>query len=89
MKEKELEKWKIRVKELESENFIKDQTIKQLREESEVRIMKSGSRERRLPLRLKFLSPTFFHFKNPRPGRSHCRLDTWGFNFHFTSKLQN
>lgn len=35
------------------------------------------------------LSPTFFHFKNPRPGRSHCRLDTWGFNFYFTSKLQN
>lgn len=44
------------MKELESENFIKDQTIKQLREESEVRIMKAGSRERRLPLRLKFLS---------------------------------
>lgn len=35
------------------------------------------------------LSPTFFYFKNPRPGRSHCRLDTWGFNFHFTSKLHN
>ncbi|XP_022780572.1 cyclic nucleotide-gated cation channel alpha-3-like isoform X1 [Stylophora pistillata] len=33
--EEELEKWKIRVRELESENFIKDQTIRRLREESE------------------------------------------------------
>lgn len=35
--EKELERWKHRVKDLESENFIKDQTIRQLQEQAEVR----------------------------------------------------
>jgi len=33
--EKELEKWKCRVKDLESENFIKEQTIRQLQEQTE------------------------------------------------------
>lgn len=34
MQEKELEKWKCQVKDLESENFIKEQTIRQLQEQT-------------------------------------------------------
>lgn len=37
VQEKELEKWKCRVKDLESESFIKEQTIRQLQEQVEVR----------------------------------------------------
>ncbi len=39
LQEKELERWKHRVKDLESENFIKEQTIRQFQEQAEVRTL--------------------------------------------------
>ena len=36
VQEKELDKWKGRVQDLESENFIKEQTIRQLQEQAKV-----------------------------------------------------
>ena len=44
LQEKELERWKLHVKELESENFIKEQTIRQLQEQPEVILLKNYPR---------------------------------------------